>query len=163
MTEAKISKPNPVSTFQAFVYIMFAPIPLGKVSHTAELWVRVREERVPKVWMQGREKSWAIVIINLLESEWPYQAYRKYWYNLICFIKIKLNKYFIIYFLKSVYLLKYIPTTVDIIGSQVSKQFEWLSKYIDLFFALLRKSPGERNGNPLQYSWLENSTDRGAW
>lgn len=69
MTEAKISKPNPVSTFQAFVYIMFAPIPLGKVSHTAELWVRVREERVPKVWMQGREKSWAIVIINLLESE----------------------------------------------------------------------------------------------
>jgi len=25
------------------------------------------------------------------------------------------------------------------------------------------KSPGERNGNPLQYSWLENSMDRGAW
>ena len=24
-------------------------------------------------------------------------------------------------------------------------------------------SPGERNGNPLQYSWLENSMDRGAW
>ena len=24
-------------------------------------------------------------------------------------------------------------------------------------------SPGERNGNPLQYSCLENSTDRGAW
>ena len=23
--------------------------------------------------------------------------------------------------------------------------------------------PGERNGNPLQYSCLENSTDRGAW
>ena len=22
---------------------------------------------------------------------------------------------------------------------------------------------GERNGNPLQYSWLENSRDRGAW
>ena len=27
----------------------------------------------------------------------------------------------------------------------------------------LRKSPGEGNGNPLQYSCLENSTDRGAW
>ena len=25
------------------------------------------------------------------------------------------------------------------------------------------RSPGERNGNPLQYSRLENSTDRGAW
>ena len=26
-----------------------------------------------------------------------------------------------------------------------------------------RRSPGERNGNPLQYSCLENPTDRGAW
>ena len=25
------------------------------------------------------------------------------------------------------------------------------------------KSPGEGNGNPLQYSCLENPTDRGAW
>ena len=24
-------------------------------------------------------------------------------------------------------------------------------------------SPGEGNGNPLQYSCLENSTERGAW
>ena len=23
--------------------------------------------------------------------------------------------------------------------------------------------PGEENGNPLQYSWLENSMDRRAW
>ena len=27
----------------------------------------------------------------------------------------------------------------------------------------LGNSPGEGNGNPLQYSWLENSMDRGAW
>ena len=26
-----------------------------------------------------------------------------------------------------------------------------------------RKSPEEGNRNPLQYSFLENSTDRGAW
>ena len=26
-----------------------------------------------------------------------------------------------------------------------------------------RKSPGGGNGNPLQYSCLENSMDRGAW
>ena len=25
------------------------------------------------------------------------------------------------------------------------------------------RSPGERNGNPLQYSCLENSMNRGAW
>ena len=25
------------------------------------------------------------------------------------------------------------------------------------------RSPGEENGNPLRYSWLENPTDRGAW
>ena len=25
------------------------------------------------------------------------------------------------------------------------------------------RSPGERNGDPLQYSCLENSMDRGAW
>ena len=27
----------------------------------------------------------------------------------------------------------------------------------------LRKSPGGGNGNPLQYSCLENSMERGAW
>ena len=25
------------------------------------------------------------------------------------------------------------------------------------------RPPGEGNGNPLQYSWLKNSMDRGAW
>ena len=27
----------------------------------------------------------------------------------------------------------------------------------------LGRSPGERNGNPLQYSCLKNPMDRGAW
>ena len=27
----------------------------------------------------------------------------------------------------------------------------------------LGRSPGEGNGNPLQYSYLENSMDRGTW
>ena len=27
----------------------------------------------------------------------------------------------------------------------------------------LGRSPGERNGNPLQYSCLENPMDKGAW
>ena len=28
---------------------------------------------------------------------------------------------------------------------------------------VLGRSPGERNGHPLQYSCLENSMDKGAW
>ena len=31
------------------------------------------------------------------------------------------------------------------------------------FLGKLRRSPGERNGYPLQYSCLENSMDRVAW
>jgi len=27
----------------------------------------------------------------------------------------------------------------------------------------LGRSPGEGNGSPLQYSWLENPKDRGGW
>ena len=33
---------------------------------------------------------------------------------------------------------------------------------VDLFPGLVR-SPGEGNGCPLQYSYLENSMDRGIW
>ena len=31
------------------------------------------------------------------------------------------------------------------------------------FDSWVRRSPGEGNGNPLQYSCLENPMDRGAW
>ena len=31
------------------------------------------------------------------------------------------------------------------------------------WIAGLGRSPGEGNGNPLKYSFLENSMDRGAW
>ena len=31
------------------------------------------------------------------------------------------------------------------------------------FIPALRRFPGEGNGNPLQYSCLENPMDRGAW
>ena len=32
-----------------------------------------------------------------------------------------------------------------------------------IWYPKLRRSPGEGNGNPLQYSCLENFMDRGAW
>ena len=34
---------------------------------------------------------------------------------------------------------------------------------VHVICSLLGRSPGEENGNPLQYSCLENSMDRGAW
>jgi len=33
----------------------------------------------------------------------------------------------------------------------------------DMRHKFLGRSPGGRNGNPLQYSCVENSMDRGAW
>ena len=47
-------------------------------------------------------------------------------------------------------------------GSSDSK--ESASKTGDLgLISGLGRSPGERHGNPLQYSCLENTMDRGAW
>ena len=44
---------------------------------------------------------------------------------------------------------------------------EWVSVCLQCgrpgFNPWVRKSPGEGNGNPLQYSCLENPMDRGAW
>ena len=33
----------------------------------------------------------------------------------------------------------------------------------DRHIVRMRRSPGEGNGNPLQYSYLENAMDGGAW
>ena len=38
-----------------------------------------------------------------------------------------------------------------------------LTKWETCSIPVSRRSPGEGNGNPLQYSCLENSMDRGAW
>ena len=35
-------------------------------------------------------------------------------------------------------------------------------RYLDIFDVVFTVTPGEGNGNPLQYSRLENSMDRGA-
>ena len=44
----------------------------------------------------------------------------------------------------------------------ISKEFPCIAGDIDLISGLGRSS-GEGNGNPLQYSCLENFVDRGAW
>ena len=35
--------------------------------------------------------------------------------------------------------------------------------FIDVITVLVTEDIGEGNGDPLQYSYLENSTDRGTW
>ena len=47
-------------------------------------------------------------------------------------------------------------------GGSDSKESASNAEYLSLIPGLGR-SPGEENGNPLQYSCLENSMDRGAW
>ena len=47
-------------------------------------------------------------------------------------------------------------------GGSVSKESAWDSGDLGLIPGLGR-SPGEGNGNPLQYSCLENPMKRGAW
>ena len=47
-------------------------------------------------------------------------------------------------------------------GGLDSKEFACSVRDLALIPGLGR-SPGEGNGNPLQYSCLENSTDTGAW
>ena len=81
---------------------------------------------------------------------------------------------------------KYIPQFWEITGKHQQLNLKWLKK--TKLFALhfyfpggsdgkasaynvgdwgsitgLGRSPGEGNGNPLQYSCLENPIDRGAW
>ena len=54
----------------------------------------------------------------------------------------------------------------------VSQLAQWLKKNLSakardtrdaVLIPGLGRSPGQGNGNPLQYSCLENSMDRGAW
>ena len=55
-----------------------------------------------------------------------------------------------------------LKTLRDFLGSSVDKEFACrVGKPCSI--PDLARSPGEENGNPLQYSCLENSMDRGAW
>ena len=48
-------------------------------------------------------------------------------------------------------------------GSINAPAIRWLDTGDSVSISGLGRSPGEENGNPLQYSCLENSMDRGAW
>ena len=53
-------------------------------------------------------------------------------------------------------------TTLGFPGGSVSKESARNAGHLGSIPGLGR-SPGEGNGNPLQYSFLENPMDRGAW
>ena len=52
--------------------------------------------------------------------------------------------------------------SLDFPGSSVSTESACSAGDLGLIPELGR-SPGEGNGNPFQYPWLENPMDRGAW
>ena len=54
------------------------------------------------------------------------------------------------------------PEFLDFPGGSVVKNLPVSVGDVDLIPGSGR-SPGERNSNTLQHSWLENSMDRGAW
>ena len=54
------------------------------------------------------------------------------------------------------------PSKLGFSGVSVGKQSACNAGDLDLI-PRWERSPGERNGNPLQYSCLENSRDGGAW
>ena len=53
-------------------------------------------------------------------------------------------------------------TVLGFPGGSDGKESTCTPGYLGLIPGLGR-SPGERNGNPLQHSFLENPMDRGAW
>ena len=61
-------------------------------------------------------------------------------------------------------LIKIIPGIVGFSGGSVVKESACSAGDTDVGSVPgSERSPGEENGNPLQYSRLENPTDRGAW
>ena len=64
-------------------------------------------------------------------------------------------------------------SSLDCVGTKKSKMASWTKKEtcilmtdfdsLDLAMTVSEGLPGEGNGNPLQYSCLENPMDRGAW
>ena len=56
----------------------------------------------------------------------------------------------------------YLASTIGFPCSSVGKESAWNTGDLGSVPGLGR-SPGEGNGNPLQYPSLENLTDRGSW
>ena len=53
-------------------------------------------------------------------------------------------------------------TRQTFVGKVMSLLFNMLSRLVITFLPRIQKDTGKGNGNPLQYSCLENPVDRGA-
>ena len=67
-----------------------------------------------------------------------------------------------IYFFAVLFYFTNLNGETDFPHISVSKETAYNAGDLDLISAS-RRSPGEGNGNPFQYSCLENPLDRGAW
>ena len=56
-----------------------------------------------------------------------------------------------------------LPPPNNLFGMQITLSCKTKLKRLRKNFDLPPRSPGEKNGNPLQFSCLENSMDRGDW
>ena len=64
-----------------------------------------------------------------------------------------------------------LPEELEFLREQVGMLYVWFSGHPPsphsavptILILESGRSPGEGNGNPLQFSFLENSMDRGAW
>ena len=64
---------------------------------------------------------------------------------------------------KCIYRCKYIDINISIISGDSDGKESACNEGDPGWIPGLGRSPGEANGNALQYSCLENSIDRGAW
>ena len=83
-------------------------------------------------------------------------------YKAVSMISLKENSDHVILLLDTYpqwHLCPAVSTCVDFLGGSVVKNSPGDAGTI----SGSERSPGEGNGNPLQYSCLENSMDRGAW
>ena len=110
-----------------------------------------------------------LIYVNFLTQ---YVAYNKR-SKMLSFCGIYIDIYTMEYFsaIKKNEILLFVATWMDLNGIMPSEGFpggsdskESACNAGNLGLILeSRRSPGERNGCPLQYSCLENSMDRGAW
>ena len=83
---------------------------------------------------------------------------------MICYIHVYMCKCRYTYNITCLYLCNYIKYLGFPSGDHCKKICLPMQQMLrDANSTLESRSPGGENGNPLQYSCLENPTDRGAW
>ena len=106
------------------------------------------------VWINSRSSWWTekLGVLQSMGSQWV----RHDWATELNWLKRYITYYICVYTFKLVY------NTLGFPGDSNGKESA-CNMGIPSLISGLGRSPGERNGYPLQYSGLENPMDRGAW